>query len=209
MYISIDEHEIGPLLFQCHQLFGKDNLEVLIWPKTNPRFDQNRVEKPYRDIKIIHEYIVVCFQNRAHTKLNTIMRPEFVKGRWMDTTANLETIVAELGTTSSAKDELNAIFGKRDAFQTPKPLRLIKELIRAASNAESIILDYFAGSGTTGHAVMELNREDMGKRSFILVNNNENNICMGITYERIKRAINMNKYSASLTYYKLNQSAGA
>ena len=64
------------------------------------------------------------------------------------------------GTNSSAKDEIATIFGDRTYFQTPKPLKLIKELVRATSNKDSIILDFFAGSGTTGHAVVDLNKED-------------------------------------------------
>ena len=81
--------------------------------------------------------------------------------------------------------------------------RLIKEFIRASSRQDSIILDFFAGSGTTGHAMMDLNRDDGGCRRFILVNDNENNICRQITYERIKRTIDKEKYVASLKYYRI------
>ena len=52
------------------------------------------------------------------------------------------------------------------------------------------MLDFFAGSGTTGHAVLELNKEDGGHRQFILCTNNENNICRDVTYERLRRVIN-------------------
>lgn len=58
------------------------------------------------------------------------------------------------------------------------------------NNKDAIILDYFAGSGTTGQAVMELNAEDNGQRKFILVTNNENNIAVDITRERLYRVIN-------------------
>jgi adenine-specific DNA-methyltransferase len=61
--------------------------------------------------------------------------------------------------------------------------------IRIASQKNSIILDFFAGSGTTGHAVMELNKEDGGNRQYILCTNNENNICEEVTYERLKRVM--------------------
>ncbi|MBT4937098.1 hypothetical protein HON22_04215, partial [Candidatus Peregrinibacteria bacterium] len=57
------------------------------------------------------------------------------------------------------------------------------------NNKNAIILDFFAGSGTTGHAVMELNKEDGGNRQCILCTNNENNICEEVTYERLKRVI--------------------
>ena len=67
-----------------------------------------------------------------------------------------------------------------------------------------IILDFFAGSGTTGHAVMKLNAKDDGNRKFILCTNNENNICRNITYERIKRVIEKENYKASLKYMKVD-----
>lgn len=73
-------------------------------------------------------------------------------------------------------------------FPFPKPLTLIKSLISLIGK-NAIILDFFAGSGTTGHAVLELNKEDGGNRKFILVTNNENNIGVDITYERLHRVI--------------------
>lgn len=72
------------------------------------------------------------------------------------------------------------------------------------ADKEAICLDFFAGSGTTGHAVMKLNAEDGGNRRFILCTNNENNICREVTYERIKRVIDKEGYSASLKYFKVD-----
>ena len=76
-------------------------------------------------------------------------------------------------------------------FPYPKSLYTVEDCIRAITHNKdsAIILDYFAGSGTTGHAVLELNKEDNGHRSFILCTNNENNICEEITYPRIKKII--------------------
>lgn len=62
-------------------------------------------------------------------------------------------------------------------------------MLKIASNKNSIVLDFFAGSGTTGHAVLELNNEDGGNRKFILITNNENNICTDICYPRLKKAV--------------------
>jgi adenine-specific DNA-methyltransferase len=70
-----------------------------------------------------------------------------------------------------------------------KPMALIKRVINSINKKDSIILDYFAGSGTTLHTTMELNAEDGGNRQCILVTNNENNICEEITYERNKKVI--------------------
>lgn len=74
-------------------------------------------------------------------------------------------------------------------FETPKPIQLIKQCVELSSSLDSVILDFFAGSGTTMHAVMQLNNEDGGKRQCILVTNNENGICENITYERNRRVI--------------------
>lgn len=76
-------------------------------------------------------------------------------------------------------------------FSSPKSLNLIKEIIKFGKNGkDATILDFFAGSGTTLHATMQLNAEDGGHRQCILVTNNENNICEEVTYERNKRVIN-------------------
>ena len=74
-------------------------------------------------------------------------------------------------------------------FDYPKPLSLITRILEIATAKESIILDFFAGSGTTLHATMQLNAEDGGHRQCILVTNNENGICENVTYERNRRVI--------------------
>ena len=76
-----------------------------------------------------------------------------------------------------------------DVFNNPKPVGLITHTLKLGSNKDSIILDFFAGSGTTLHATMQLNAEDGGHRQCILVTNNENGICENVTYERNKRVI--------------------
>jgi len=75
-------------------------------------------------------------------------------------------------------------------FSNPKPIELIIDLLKIGGNSFSYILDFFAGSGTTLHATMQLNAEDGGHRQCILVTNNENDICEKVTYERNKRVIN-------------------
>lgn len=84
---------------------------------------------------------------------------------------------------------LQNILGGDKLFDYPKSLYAVKDSIFISSKKDSIILDFFAGSGTTGHAVMELNKEDGGNRQFILCTNNENNICEEVTYERLKRVM--------------------
>jgi adenine-specific DNA-methyltransferase len=81
-------------------------------------------------------------------------------------------------------------------FPFPKSLYTVKECLEAVckKNKQAVVLDYFAGSGTTGHAVLEMNKEDRGSRSFILCTNNEGNICEDICYPRIKNVIEGYKY---------------
>ena len=91
------------------------------------------------------------------------------------------------------------------AFDFSKPTGLIQYLFSlTGAGKQAVCLDFFAGSGTTGHAVMKLNAEDGGNRRFILCTNNENNICREVTYERIKRVIDKEGYAASLKYFKVD-----
>ena len=96
----------------------------------------------------------------------------------------------EGGNNQEGKQELKAIMNGEGVFDGPKPTRLIEHLLKIANCDNSTILDFFAGSGTTLHAVMQLNAEDGGQRQCILVTNNENGICENVTYERNKRVIN-------------------
>lgn len=84
--------------------------------------------------------------------------------------------------------ELKDIFGDK-VFTNPKPTDLIVKCLEIGSSSDSVVLDFFAGSGTSMQAVMKLNDADEGTRQCILVTNNENNICEEITYERNKRVI--------------------
>ena len=83
--------------------------------------------------------------------------------------------------------EMQAIFGDATRFESPKPVGLIQELMRLGSDKDSIVLDSFAGSGTTAHAVLALNKEDGGNRKFILVECE--NYADDITAERVRRVI--------------------
>ena len=108
--------------------------------------------------------------------------------------------------------DFSADFGNiRQEGNTPfnsgkKPVKMLKELINYHKNKNATVLDFFAGSGSTAQAVLELNKEDNGNRQFVLCTNNENNICEEITYKRIKNVINgYGKYDAlktNLKYYR-------
>ena len=103
----------------------------------------------------------------------------------------LKTIWFEKETNyQNARNEISDIFGNSEVFDYPKPTYIIKRLTSIYDNDSAVVLDFFAGSGTTLHATMQLNAEDGGHRQCILVTNNENNICEEVTYERNKRVIN-------------------
>jgi len=97
-------------------------------------------------------------------------------------------LIANSYSNDNAKKDL-AEFGLKDDFDYSKPVSLIKRLIRNHFNKSATVLDFFAGSGTTAQAVLELNLEDGGNRSFILCTNNQNNICRDITYKRCRDVI--------------------
>ena len=94
---------------------------------------------------------------------------------------------SETGHTDEAKKEMLAIFDGRATFDTPKPTRLIERILQIATDPDSIILDSFAGSGTTAHAVLNMNKSDGGKRKFILVEMMD--YADSITAERVRRVI--------------------
>ena len=104
----------------------------------------------------------------------------------------------EVGHTDSSKKEIKEIFPDHELpFETPKPVGLIKRILQVATKKEALVLDSFAGSGTTAQAVLELNKEDGGNRKFILVQCEEQNkttnkavnIAHSITAERVRRVI--------------------
>lgn len=133
---------------------------------------------------------------RIKTFLSEVQQGTVCKTLWYRT---------EVGDTQEGTRDLKNVFGKAGAFTNPKPIRLIERVLDIASSGDSIILDFFAGSGTTGHAVLKYNEEhENSNRRFILCTNNENNICRDVTYERIKRVIDKEGYAASLKYYKVD-----
>ena len=132
---------------------------------------------------------IVCFKDRANTTLTPVMQPYLDGNVIKERLQPLETVIDFMGTTTSAKDELAELLGDRMLFATPKPVKMIKEFIRSSGKTDAIVMDFFAGSGTTGHATLELNHEDGGNRRFILITNNESDICRRVTIPRVKAAM--------------------
>ena len=131
----------------------------------------------------------------------------YAKGR----TKQVSNLFQDIEGNKKASLDLKNIIGKEIKFDYPKPVEFINILLRISSEKNSKVLDFFAGSGTTAQAVLELNKEDGGNRQFILCTNNENNICEDITYQRIKTVITGKRkdnsvysdgISANLKYYR-------
>lgn len=121
-----------------------------------------------------------------------------------------KNLITGKGTTLQSNIDMKNIFGDSD-FDYTKPVVLIKYLIKLINDKNATVLDFFAGSGTTGQAAMELNKEDGGNRRFILCTNNENNICEEVTYERNRRVITgeyakekVEPLPNNLSYYKVD-----
>jgi|BioPla2DNA2_1021312.scaffolds.fasta_scaffold15382_3 adenine-specific DNA-methyltransferase len=126
---------------------------------------------------------------------------EVIKTHWIDKKYNAVMYGTKI---------LTEILGP-GIFNFPKSLYLMKDILKITAPKNAVVLDFFAGSGTTGHAVLELNKEDGGSRKFILCTNNENKICEDVTYPRLKTVItgrrpDGTKYSdgipANLYYFK-------
>lgn len=132
-----------------------------------------------------------------------------VRNSWFDSN--------EYGTSTSGKKELlDILFDDKEdeIFSTPKPVLLYKKLIEMSlfpNSKNPIVLDFFAGSGTTGQAVLEYNKEYNKNVKFILCTNNENGICENVTYKRLSRVINgynnaksnkIDGIKSNLKYYK-------
>lgn len=99
------------------------------------------------------------------------------------------SILTDVGQNRQAKAILNEMLGSNHGFDTPKPLGLLKRIIEISCDKDSIVLDSFAGSGTTGHAVLEANKIDGGSRKFILVEH-QAKISETVTSRRLRQAIN-------------------
>ncbi len=121
-----------------------------------------------------------------------------------------KSIWDDVGTTTNGTQELENILGEKK-FNNPKPVSLIRRILELTTDKNSVVLDFMAGSGTTGHAVLEANNDDGGNRQFVLCTNNENNICTEVCYPRVKKVMQGYKNSkrekierlgGNLKYYK-------
>lgn len=153
------------------------------------------------------EYLKLLKDNRIYfaKKGNGVPRIKIFKN---EPSTNIQSsIFSDLQTSITGKNELKELFDNSTPFDFPKPTLLIKRLLGITMQKDSIILDFFAGTGTTGHALMDLiNNEKSHINSnakYILVTNNENNICEDVCYQRLLRANNRYNYKSNLEYLKI------
>lgn len=115
-------------------------------------------------------------------------------------TKKISSLLIDIEGNKKASIDLKNSVGNSKKFDYPKPLEFLRLLFTISAEKDSIILDFFAGSGTTGHAVAQLNKEDGGNRKYILCTNNENNICEEITYKRLTNI--QSELPHNLKYFK-------
>ena len=168
-----------------------NNRKEMAWKNVRETFDQLNDEDYFTAIKegdkirVYHKY----------------REQQVLKNVWLD-----QKYQSEFHGTNLLKKMLG-----RNIFDYPKSLYLLIDILKLITKRDSVVLDFFAGSGTTGHAILEINKQDNGSRSFILTTNNENQIAEEVCYPRIQKAIkgyktpkreNIDGLEGNLKYYK-------
>ena len=155
------------------------NTHSVYWPPEGRhwRFSKEKFENAIADDRIIFGAF-----GKTKPQYKRFLNEAQTKGQ------NIFTIWSDVGTATDATRELQQIFASKQTFPTPKPTNLIQKIIGVSTDEDSVVLDSFAGSGTTAHAVLALNKEDGGNRRFILVECED--YADRITAERVRRVIN-------------------
>ena len=181
-FINTDNDPRGPYVtMPCTNKGGAKY--TIITPSGKKHTDEWRFKKETY-LNLLKDKRIV-FPNKGNGKpryklfYNEKLEKGIIPNTWWDDSAS----------NQEATIELKAIFDGKVIFNNPKPTGLIEKLIKLSTYKNGIILDFMAGSGTTGHAVLKLNKEDGGNRQFILCTNNENNICTDVCYPRIEKVI--------------------
>lgn len=186
---NADRREDRPNMF--YSIMAPDGTEVYPFGPSNYlsrwRVARKTFEELLRDNMIVWKESAVDY----------IEVDGFIRSKWIPyvkyysegRTKQISNLLQDIEGNKEASILIKEIFGDKGVFEYPKPIEFIKILETISSEKDSIILDFFAGSGTTLHATMQLNAEDGGHRTCILCTNNENGICENVTYERNKRVI--------------------
>ncbi len=151
--------------------------DLVIWPDESPGNMERPRYKTYFDPDTEKPKPISTWVEKASANDRGLVYSE----------GEFDITILQAGMTQEGGKLLAQLLGTR-AFSYPKPLSLVRSLVRAATKGSDLVLDSFAGSGTTGHAVLSLNSEDRGSRKFILVER-QPEIASGVTAERLRRVI--------------------
>ena len=150
-----------------------------IWPEKQWQWAKERVLQALAD----DELVIVKKKGKWTASYKQYLKDTTGEERTSKAYSIVEGIYTQQGT-----NEIKGMFGDGKVFSFPKPRALVQQLIQLATGKNCLVLDSFAGSGTTGHAVLDLNKADGGNRRFILVEMEES-ICQPVTAQRLTRAI--------------------
>lgn len=174
----LDKQSLGYQQSLDFPIIGPDGKEYVVehkdpnHKKARWRWGKDTVEERYDELVFIWPYVYTKnYEKTDGQKPRSILFEE------------------RFGRTRTGSTDLNKIIGNQKIFNYPKPTSLLKFLISIGASKTSTVLDFFAGSGTTLHATMQLNAGDGGHRTCIICTNNENGICENVTYERNKLVI--------------------
>lgn len=182
--IYVDNEFQDDYLQELREKYESEGFEFIL-----PYIDNElgRWRKGYYGVKeLIESNSLVIVEDRTGTRyIKKIIPPD------RESESAIDSLILDLGSASTGTLQLKELFDNTKVFDTTKPVEIEKFLLNLGvyNKPNAIILDCFAGSGTTGHAVMELNKEDGGNRRFILCTNNESGICEEVTYEKLKKLI--------------------
>ncbi len=223
--INIDDNEVAQLRLLSDEIFGEDHFRnAIIWAyRTGGAPHRNDVFSSKHDYILFYSRSKEYFFNRFKEKI--LYEKDFFGAKKDENgdfyaDVNLRDVIegeitlfkeGKFYKEINVKPVLNLSSERVEDFPTQKPIGLIKYLIEILTRPDAVILDFFAGSGTTGHAILDLNRENKANRKFILCTNNENNICTKICYPRLKKIIKgfkknngkkINGFKGNLKYFK-------
>lgn len=190
-YTNPDNDPRGPWITSSYvNPATKEKRKNLVYKIENP-FSKDLVEHPTHAWKYKHEeHLRHVAENRLWWGVNGEAQFPRLK-LYLDEADQMVPVdvwnYTEVGSTDDGGDTIKQIFGSA-VFDTPKPVKLIEKILTLINDKDAIVLDSFAGSGTTAHSVLSLNKKDGGNRKFILVECE--NYADNVTAERVRRVIN-------------------
>jgi len=219
--IQIDDIEFAQLKLLMDSIFGPENFRnVVVWAyRTGGAPSKKEIFAKKHDYILIYSKSKNYFFNRFKEKIiyekNFFGAKKDSEGNYYVSVNLRDVIEGEMNLLNTddthykkikIKPVLNLSKERIMDFPSQKPIQLIKFFLEVFTSKYSIVLDFFAGTGTTGKAVLDINHDDKGCRHFILCTNDENNICTKICYPELKRYIKGDKKISSLggnlKYYK-------